>query len=89
MRFGNALVIAGVALQFSVHTSSCISLFPSLISFVITDASSYGLWGVSFPFEGYLFASSNLFNHTSNEMGYFLRFPFLFYSGFFAYFWFL
>lgn len=87
--FQECLGIAGVALLFAVHISSCVSLFPSFISPVITDASSYGLRGVRFPFEGYVFASSNLFNHTSNEMVYFLHFSFLFCMASLLIFWYL
>lgn len=87
--FWECLGIAGIALLFSIHISSCVSLFPSFISSVINDASSYGLWGVSFPFEGYVFASSNLSNHTSSETGYFSHFSFLFCMGSLLIFWFL
>lgn len=87
--FQECLGIAGVALLFAVHISSRVSLFPCFISPVTTDASSYGLWGVSFPFEGYMLASNNLFNHTSNEMGYFLHLSFLFCMGSLLIFWYL
>lgn len=61
------------ALLFAVQISSHVSLFPSFISPVIIDTSCYWFTTGEFPsFEGYVFASNNLLNHTINEIGLFL-----------------
>lgn len=65
------------ALLFAVQISSHVSLFPSFISPVIIDTSCYWFTTGEFPsFEGYVFASNNLLNHTINEIGLFFAFFF-------------
>lgn len=65
------------ALLFAVQISSHVSLFPSFISPVIIDTSCYWFAMGEFPsFEGYVFVSNNLLNHTINEIGLFLAFFF-------------
>lgn len=69
------------ALLFAVQISSHVSLFPSFISPVIIDTSCYWFTTGEFPsFEGYVFASNNLLNHTINEIGLFLAFFFFFFG---------
>lgn len=69
------LGIAVIALLFAVHISCRVSLFPSFISSVIVDTSCYRFARGEFPsFEGYMFASNDLFNHTINETSSFLTF---------------
>ena len=82
--FQEYLGIAIAALLFAVHISSRVSLFPSFISPVIIDISCYWFARGEFPsFEGYMFTSNNLFNHTINEIGLFLTFLLILY-GFFS-----
>lgn len=74
------------ALLFAVQISSHVSLFPSFISPVIIDTSCYWFAMGEFPsFEGYVFVSNNLLNHTINEIGLFLAF---FFFGFLFCMWF-
>lgn len=85
--FQECLGIAVTALLLAVHISSHVSLFPSFISPVIIDISCYWFARGEFPsFEGYVFASNNLFNHTINEIGLLLAFllPILYGVFFFA-----